>query len=108
MERNGDSDSSGGQGKVRRQTPRVSVAAMVNLRRKGHHRFSVQVFDLSPEGCKVEFIERPQLDENLWLKFDGLESLEASVRWVASNAVGVQFLRPIHSAVFDLLISKMR
>lgn len=91
-----------------RKSPRVSIAAMVKLRRRGHHNFTVTVFDLSLEGCKLEFMERPQLDETVWVKFEGLEGLEATVCWVEENVAGVEFVRPIHSAVFDLLVSRLR
>ena len=89
-----------------RKSARVSVEAMVKLRRRGHHNFTVQVFDLSREGCKLEFLERPQLDESVWVKFEGLEGLEATVCWIDGNCAGVEFVRPIHSAVFDLLVSR--
>ncbi len=91
-----------------RKSPRVSIAAMVKLRRRGHHNFTVQVFDLSREGCKLEFLERPQLDETVWVKFDGLEPLPATVCWTEANIAGVEFVRPIHAAVFDLLVSRLR
>jgi hypothetical protein len=61
-----------------RKSARVQIGAMVKLRRRGHHNFTVQVFDLSREGCKLEFLERPQLDESVWVKFEGLEILEAT------------------------------
>lgn len=102
----------GGFGKPAVQAPRksarVPIAAMVKLRRRGHHNFTVQVFDLSREGCKVEFQERPQLDEAVWVKIEGLELLEATVCWVENLFVGVEFKRPIHPAVFDLLVSRLR
>lgn len=105
-------DLDGGFAKPRSQSPRksarVSIEAMVKLRRRGHHNFTVQVFDLSREGCKLEFLERPQLDESVWVRFEGLEGLEATVCWVEGNLAGVEFVRPIHSAVFDLLVSRLR
>jgi hypothetical protein len=91
-----------------RKSPRVSIEAMVKLRRRGRHNFTVQVFDLSREGCKLEFMERPQLDEAVWVKFEGLEGLEATVCWVEGNCAGVEFVRPIHSAVFDMIISRLK
>ena len=91
-----------------RKSPRVSIAASVKMRRRGRHNFTVQVFDLSREGCKLEFLERPQLDETVWVKFDGLEGLEATVCWVEGTCVGTEFLRPIHSAVFDMLVSRLK
>ena len=105
------SDLDGGSDKPRTQAPRkserVSIAATVNLRRRGHHNFTVKVFDLSREGCKIEFMERPQLEETVWVKFEGLEGIEATVCWIAGTEAGVEFVRPIHSAVFAMLVGRL-
>ena len=94
----------------RRQTPpscdRTQLRAEVNLRRPGHHNLRVTVFDASPCGCKVEYIDRPQLEEKLFVKFDGLEPLRANVRWIGQSEAGLQFDRPIHPAVFQLLVGR--
>jgi PilZ domain-containing protein len=91
-----------------RQHERVAVSAEINMRRAGKLHFRVRIFDMSPEGCKAEFIDRPEVQEQLWVKFDGVESLEAQVCWVADSKVGIRFSRPIHPAVFDLLVQRMR
>lgn len=91
-----------------RKSARVSIEAMVKLRRRGSHNFTVQVFDLSREGCKLEFMERPQLDETVWVKFERLEWLEATVCWVEGKCAGVEFVRPIHGAVFDMIVSRLK
>lgn len=106
--RNSDSPSRRPHVRVQRKGLRVSIEAMVKLRRRGRHNFMVQVFDLSIEGCKLEFLEAPQLGETVWLKFEGLEGLEATVRWVDANIAGVEFVRPLHPAVFDLLVHRLR
>jgi hypothetical protein len=41
------------------------------------------------------------------LKFDGLEALEAEVCWVDGFVAGLQFDKPIHPAVFDLLLERL-
>jgi PilZ domain len=87
----------------KRDKNRQALTAEVNLRRSGVHPFRVTVFDLSPEGCKVEFVERPLVGERVWVKFDTLEALQASVRWVQGHIGGVQFDRPIHLGVFESL-----
>ena len=81
---------------------------MVKLRRRGRHKFTMRVFDLSKEGCKLEFLEKPQIGETVWLKFEGLEVLQGRVRWMDVNIAGVEFVRPLHPAVFDLLISRLQ
>src|SRR5881628_2773522 len=85
---------------------RVSVGGEVWMRRSAKHHFRVHIYDLSPHGCKAEFVERPELHEQLWIKFDQLEALEAKVRWIAGARTGVEFTRPIHLAVFSLLVAR--
>jgi PilZ domain len=98
--------SSDERGPPKPQRPhRLALSAEVGLRRSGAKAFRVRVFDLSPEGCKVEFVERPSIGERVWLKFDSLESLEGSVRWVAGHVGGLKFEQPLHEAVFRRLTS---
>jgi hypothetical protein len=86
---------------------RVAVTGEVTMRRPGKVSFRVEVYDLSRDGCKAEFVERPELHERLWLKFDALEAVEARVRWVAGAKVGLEFVRPFHAAVFELLVTRI-
>jgi hypothetical protein len=92
-------------GAMPRRTDRVSLTAEVGLRRSGLHPFRVRVFDASPAGCRIEFVERPSLGERVWVKFDGLEALEGTVRWVDGHIGGVEFQRPLYDAVFQRLVS---
>jgi hypothetical protein len=77
------------------------------LRRAGKVRHEVKIFDLSAFGCKAEFIERPELDERVWVKFDQLSPIEAMVCWTTGFKVGLEFERPIYPAVFELLLSRL-
>jgi uncharacterized protein YuzE len=63
--------------------------------------------DLSLEGCKVEFVDRPRLDETVWIKIDGLERLPGTICWVEGNVAGVEFERPLHPAVLDNLLTRL-
>lgn len=90
-----------------RRAGRVAVNAEVLLRRSGQNNYRVRVFDASPRGCKLEFVERPRLDERLWVKFEGLEAIPALVCWVDGFLAGLEFERPIHEAVFDTLLHKL-
>lgn len=91
-----------------RKNERITLAAEVSLRRSSHGTYRARVFDASPEGCKVEFVERPREKDRVWVKFDGLDGLEAEVCWVEGFCAGLRFPRPIHSAVFDLLVTRLR
>ena len=90
-----------------RRSKRVALCADVTLRRLGHASFRVTVADASPEGCKVELVERPSNGERVLVKFDRLEPLEAEVCWVEGYTAGLKFVRPVHPAVFDLLVERL-
>ena len=92
---------------TKRRSKRVALTASVSLRRSGHLNYRVRIFDASRHGCRVEFVERPKLDEQLWVKFDGLQPLGAEVCWVEGFTAGVDFVQPIHAAVFEQLISSL-
>jgi hypothetical protein len=90
-----------------RRSERVSLAAEVSLRRIGKSTFRVTATDASPDGCKVQLVERPAIDEHVLVKFEGLEPLEAKVCWIDGHTAGVKFVRPMHPAVFELLIERL-
>jgi hypothetical protein len=90
-----------------RRSDRVQLTAEVSMRRLGKSGFRVKVFDLSPEGCKLELIDMPRLGEHVLVKFEGLEALESEVCWIAHNCAGLRFEKPIHPAVFDLLLQRV-
>lgn len=91
-----------------RQSQRITLSADVSLRRLGQNSYRVRVNDLSPEGCKVELVERPRIEERLLIKFEGLEVLKAEVCWVGGYVAGLRFEKTIHPAVFDLLLERLR
>lgn len=90
-----------------RKSARVSLNAEVTLRRPGKSIYRVIAFDISPDGCNLEFIERPDLGESLWVKFEGMEQLEARVCRTSGFTAGVEFQRSIHPAVFTMLVRKL-
>jgi len=100
-----DSDS---DSKVARKAVRFPADSEVSLRRRDHSDFSVNVRDMSSVGCSIEMAERPWIGETLHLKFEGLEVVECKVRWVEGYTAGLEFVRPIHPAVFDLLMLRLK
>jgi len=91
-----------------RRSDRVALDADVSLRRSGQNTYRVHVFDVSPHGCKLEFVERPKVDEHVWVKFEGLDSIECLVCRLDGFVVGVEFVRPMHEAVFKSLVARLR
>ena len=90
-----------------RSHPRLAVTAEMLLRRAGQNNYRVTVCDLTCKGCKIEFVERLSIGETVWAKFDGLESLEAKVRWIAGAWTGLEFERPLYPSVFELLMTRL-
>lgn len=96
---------------ARAQAPRaherVRVDAAVTLRQAGRRNYQTLLFDLTPAGCKVEFVERPRQGDLLWAKFEGLEGIEARVAWVEGFRGGLKFTRPLHPGIFDALVARL-
>lgn len=86
---------------------RLPIIAEVGLRRMGRANYHTRAFNLSPSGCKVEFVERPKIGEQMWAKFDGMDSVAAEVRWVDGFYGGLEFMRAIHPSVFELLLKRL-
>ena len=91
-----------------RRGTRVRVAAAVSLRRTGKIAYHVTVLDVSSFGCKVEFVDRPAMDEHVWMRFPGIEPVEGQVCWIEEPYAGISFVNVIHPAVFDLLLMRLR
>lgn len=90
-----------------REAERLNLVAEISLRRPGRPSFQVRVCDISTHGCRCEFVDRPGEGEQLLVKFEGLEALAAVTRWVDPPLTGLKFERPIHPAVFDLLLTRL-
>lgn len=91
-----------------RKSARVALQAQVILRRSGQARYCVTVHDISRHGCCLDFVELPRLDERVWVKFDGLEPIEALVCWTRAFVAGLEFERAIHPAVFAMLVKRLQ
>lgn len=91
-----------------RVSQRVSLSGQVSLRRLGQNNYRVRVNDLSPEGCRVDLVERPNIGEHMLIKFEGLDVLDGEVCWVEGFVAGLRFKNPIHPTVFGLLIERLK
>lgn len=90
-----------------RKAERIAINAEVMLRRAGRVSFRVLAFDITRFGCKCEFVERPTVYERVFVKLDALDSLEAVVCWVEGSSVGLMFKKPVHPAVFDMVLMRL-
>jgi hypothetical protein len=90
-----------------RANQRVPLEVVASMRRLGMPSYSVNVTNLSPDGCKVDCVERPRVGEHLLLKFDELDAIDCQVCWVEDYFAGLRFDRPIHAAVFELMVQRL-
>ena len=102
------SEGAGSKSPRERKSARTRLQAEIQLRRSGHHHYVVSVHDISPDGCRIEFVDRPRLDETVWVKFEGLDAIESTVCWLKGFDAGVEFVRPIYPPVFDALVSRLK
>ena len=91
-----------------RKAERVPLQADIDFRRTGEHRWRVNIHDISPQGCRVEVPVRVKPGDTIWISLPGLEAIQARVCWVKEWVAGVEFERPLHQAVFEMVEQRMR
>ncbi|MBA3896285.1 MAG: PilZ domain-containing protein [Sphingomonadaceae bacterium] len=92
-----------------RRAQRLDVRLEAELREPGSsQRFEVTVVDLSVVGfrCETSFTLKP--GQRVFVTIPGLGPIEAVVEWRRLYAYGCSFDRPLHTAVFDLLVARHR
>jgi hypothetical protein len=91
-----------------RKAERVALHADIDFRRTGEHRWRANITDVSPQGCRVEVPVSVKQDDMIWITFPGLEALQGKICWVDGWVAGIEFDRPLHPAVFDMVEQRMR
>ena len=91
----------------RRSEVREPFPAQIELRKPGTGRQAVTGRDLSTTGCCLEMFEPTLRHDILWVTLPGLETLEATVRWVDEGLAGIEFKRPLHPAVLAMLLARV-
>lgn len=86
-----------------RSEERALVSASAQAR-SGMRRTVIEVKDLSPHGAKLETFEVLEVGTNIWLKLPLLEALEARIVWVNRFEAGCRFVKPLHPAVFQVVV----
>jgi len=92
---------------ARRLIERNHVEGSISVRRLGSFGFEVPVRDVSVAGCKVELVEPVTVRDNVIARLPGLEPFSATVIWSNERCAGLQFNRPLHPAVFDMLLERL-
>lgn len=91
-----------------RKAERVPLQADIDFRRTGEHRWRVNIHDMSPQGCRVELPVKVVAKDMIWISLPGLEAIQGKVCWVKEWVAGIEFDRPLHPAVFEMVEKRMR
>jgi len=91
----------------RRRCPRLPLSTDVEFRRKREAHYAIPMHDLTPFGCAIASPESLAAGEMVWVKMPSLQSLSAEVKWTRAWLSGVEFDQPLHSAVFDMMASRL-
>ena len=90
-----------------RKSERVALEIGAGLRQRGGTGVGIQIVDLSTDGFRATTHLQLEKGADVWLRLPGLEPLAAKVIWADPHRAGMQFERPIHPAVFELLLSRL-
>ncbi|GAB5489448.1 MAG: hypothetical protein Pars2KO_30180 [Parasphingorhabdus sp.] len=95
-------------GGSRRLDPRTSIRAEIFVRQATAQLFRATLSDLSVSGFKLNSFTSLDPDKMVFVKIPGLQTLGAQIRWTNYQDYGCEFTHPLHPAVFDHFISKLK
>ena len=91
-----------------RKSERVAIKLGAGLRQRGGSGVSIQIVDLSVSGFRASTHLNLQPGADVWLRLPGLESYQAKVAWTKGQYIGCAFERPLHPAVLEMIVGRMR
>lgn len=98
-------DTESGPYDAKRRASRVGIELPVRCKR-GTERTTVMLKDLNQYGARIEGLEKLRIDEPIHLMLPGLQPKLAFVVWSRDRVSGLEFERPLHEDVFDILVSE--
>jgi PilZ domain len=106
--RQADAEEPSAAADERRRHRRVAAGSGIMVRRIGASHVEVELKDISAAGCRVVMPEPAPVGDPVIARMPQLEPLGARVCWTEGAETGVQFLRTLHPAVFDMMIARLR
>ena len=91
----------------RRRWPRQALEAEVEFRRRRESHYTIKMHDMSTNGCRIASPERLDRGELVWVQLPSLESLAAQVKWTRAWQSGVEFERPMHAAIYEMMARRL-
>ncbi len=88
-----------------RRTERWAWDAEVQFR-SGTKRANVRLRDISPLGARIKGVFLVHEGDRFFIRFPGMESIEAKVAWVTEFEFGCEFARPRSPVILEALFSR--
>jgi hypothetical protein len=93
---------------ISRAETREGVNLMCDVRLGMEQWSKVLLQDLSSSGFRMRWSPGAEIGRAIWIRIPGLQMLEAFVRWKDQSAMGCEFSRPLHDAVFAHIVNQAR
>lgn len=87
--------------KLRPRAPRIVLDLPV-LMRTGNFLVDARICDISQRGAKLQFDKYLPIDTRVQISHNDLRPVTGSVKWQASNLVGIEFHRTLNIEEFSL------
>lgn len=91
-----------------RRQERHFIKGDVRMRQRGASRYPATIRDVSIGGCRVELAHQVSVGDTIWVGLPGIESIQATVRWADGWIAGVEFDRPLHPSVLEMVEQRIR
>lgn len=92
----------------RRGCDRLPLSTAVEFRRVKQTAQKTLTHDVSLAGCRIDSAATLLEGERTWVRLPGIDSIPSTVRWSKEWTAGVSFDNPVHPAVFDMVVGRMR
>jgi PilZ domain len=93
---------------TRTDTNREQLVLLCEVRQGVRPWTMARLEDLSSEGFKIAWLPDCDAAKPVKIRIPGLQMLTAEVRWQQGKAVGCAFSEPLHVAVFEGIVRKVR
>ncbi|WP_299323161.1 PilZ domain-containing protein [Parasphingopyxis sp.] len=92
----------------RRAAHREPVDVRAGFRKTGYEAAKADVSDISLTGCKVDSAMSLGIGAEVWIRFPGLQPMQATIAWSRGFEAGCKFTEPFHPAVLDDFLRRHR
>jgi len=90
----------------RRLVRRAACGSAAGFRESQRKPVDVEIANLSTRGCAVRSRELQRVGTRCWIILPTLEGWEARVAWSSGAQHGLDFSRPLHRAIAEMIVER--